>query len=124
MNNIYLYVGSAVLVLWGIGHLMPTKSVVSGFGDISADNKRIITMEWLAEGLTLCFLGILVAFSAFIIGSDQPATHLVARACAVLLFALAVVSSVTGARTAILPMKLCPFIKTAVGVIYIVGTLV
>ena len=59
-----LYIGSAVIFLWGLGHLMPTRNVVADFGDISADNKKIITMEWVIEGLTLCFLGVLVAVGA------------------------------------------------------------
>jgi len=34
-------------LVWGIAHLFPTKSVVEGFGEISDDNKKIVTMEWL-----------------------------------------------------------------------------
>ena len=62
LSNILLYVGSIVITLWGIAHIIPTRSVVNGFGAISADNKRIITMEWAAEGLALCFIGVLVLF--------------------------------------------------------------
>jgi len=36
-----LYTGSLLPALWGIAHLMPTKSVVDGFGEIGADNERI-----------------------------------------------------------------------------------
>jgi len=124
MQTAFLYTGAGVIFLWGVGHLIPTRSIVSGFGTLSPDNTRIITMEWLAEGLTLCFLGILVAVSAWVIGPDQPATHLVARACAAMLFVMAVISAFTGARTAALPMKLCPFVKSAVGIAYITATLV
>ena len=28
---VLLYVGAGILILWGIGHLMPTKSVGSGY---------------------------------------------------------------------------------------------
>ena len=42
-----LYVGAGLTALWGIAHLVPTKSVVDGFGDISEDNRHIITMEWI-----------------------------------------------------------------------------
>ena len=44
-NQILLYIGSVLPMLWGISHLFPTKNVVKGFGDISLDNQRIITME-------------------------------------------------------------------------------
>ena len=47
INDILLYVGSVIIFLWGLGHLIPTKSIVSGFGKISGDNKKIITMEIL-----------------------------------------------------------------------------
>lgn len=122
MQVLLFYVGASIILLWGIGHLIPTRNVVSGFGELSADNRRIITMEWVAEGLTLCFLGILVIVSVFYFGADHAATHLVALACAVMLFVLAGVSSFTGARTAVLPMKLCPFIKSGVGIMYVVAS--
>jgi hypothetical protein len=58
---VLLYVGGAIPFLWGTAHLFPTKSVVRGFGEISADNKNIITMEWIIEGIALIFIGTLVA---------------------------------------------------------------
>lgn len=123
MQVILLYLGAAVIFVWGLGHLIPTRNIVAGFGALSLDNKRIITMEWLAEGLTLCFLGLLVATMVFLVGPDQAATHVVARACSVMLFVLAGVSAFTGARTTVLPMKLCPFIKSGVALLFLTGTL-
>jgi hypothetical protein len=32
---------------------MPTRKVVAGFGPISADNRRVILQEWLAEAFTM-----------------------------------------------------------------------
>ena len=46
--------------LWGIAHLFATRAVVKGFGEISKDNKKIITMEWIVEGVSLIFIGTLV----------------------------------------------------------------
>jgi hypothetical protein len=60
INELFLYLGSIIILFWGIAHIIPTKSVVNGFIKISEDNKRIISMEWIAEGLTLCFIGVLV----------------------------------------------------------------
>jgi hypothetical protein len=48
MSETLLYSGSAVIFLWGLGHLFPTKPIVEGFGPISADNKRIITIVAIA----------------------------------------------------------------------------
>ena len=61
VNLILLYLASFFLVFWGAAHLFPTRSVVSGFGNISKDNQRIVAMEWINEGATLSFMGILVA---------------------------------------------------------------
>ncbi len=80
-------------------------------------------MEWIAEGITLCFIGLIVMVLVFYIGANEAATHLVARVCAFMLFILAGVSAFTGARTTILPMKFCPFIKSTVGIFYIVASL-
>jgi hypothetical protein len=123
MQATLLYVGAAVIFLWGLGHLIPTRGIVTGFGALSADNRRIITMEWLAEGLMLCFLGVLVGVTAWVLGADQPATSLVARMSAAMLLVMALLSSLTGARTSVLPMKLCPVVKSAVAVVFVAGTL-
>ena len=121
INQILLYVGSCVIFLWGVGHVIPTRSVVKGFGEISKDNRLIITMEWIAEGMTLCFIGILVALVTVFGGLDNEVTHIVIRASAVMLIVLAFVSSATGARTSILPMRLCPRIKSGVALLYVLG---
>jgi len=44
INQITLYIGAALSVLWGITHIFSTANVVRDFGDISADNKTIITL--------------------------------------------------------------------------------
>jgi len=44
-SKIFLYIGSAIMILWGISHIIPTKSVVAGFGTVFTDNTRILTME-------------------------------------------------------------------------------
>lgn len=59
MANLFFYLAGAITIFWGISHLFPTKKVVKGFGEISVDNKRIITMEWIIEGATLIFIGTL-----------------------------------------------------------------
>jgi hypothetical protein len=119
IQSAILYVGSTVIFLWGVGHLMPTRDVVAGFGSISSDNRKIITMEWVIEGLTLCFLGVTVALATASLGADAAGTRFVARSAGAMLFVLAGVSAFTGARTAVLPMKLCPVIKTVVGLAFV-----
>ena len=122
ISIIMLYVGSVVITLWGVAHIVPTKSVVRGFGPISQDNRRIITMEWIAEGLTLCFIGLLVLFINIWGGSQSQASVIVYRASAVMLVIMAGLTASTGARTSIVPIKICPFVKTAVAILFFLGT--
>ena len=123
IDLVMLYLGAALTVLWGIAHLFPTGSVVKGFGAISADNQRIITMEWIVEGVSLIFIGALVASITFIdpIGTVSKAVFLLS---AIVLLVLASVSLLTGFKVNFLPFKLCPFIFTASALLIIVGGLV
>jgi hypothetical protein len=66
IGEIVTYIGSFLVFGWGVAHLFPTQNVVSGFGDISADNRRIITMEWIIEGISLIFIGVLVALVTYV----------------------------------------------------------
>ncbi len=112
MPDMLIYIGSVVIFLWGIGHLAASKAVISGFSSEPLDNRRVITMEWTAEGLTLCFIGIVAALS----GGGA-----LLWACAGMLVALAVLSSFTGARTPVIPMKLCPIVKLCVAALFTLG---
>lgn len=121
MKDTFLYIGSAVIVIWGIAHIIPTRAIVNSFKPVSKDNKRIITMEWIAEGLTLCFIGILVLLvTASGSGANQTIIYL---ASATMLIILAGLTAATGARTSIIPVKICPFVKTAVAILFILGSI-
>ena len=123
MSNLLLYVGAIVITLWGVAHIIPTRSVVNGFGAISADNKRIITMEWAAEGLALCFIGVLVLLVTALGGVQNAVSHIVFRTSAAMLVIMAGWTALTGAKTAILPIKICPLVKTTVAILFLVASL-
>lgn len=116
-----LYAGAAVVIFWGIAHVaIPTRSIVGGFGPISSDNKRILLMEWLMEGVLVIFIGVLVAVVTNLAPEIGRTAHIVYQACAAVLLVMAVISLFTGARTSILPMKLCPPIfLTAAGLFFL-----
>ena len=122
-NELLLYIGSVVIILWGIAHLIPTKAIVSGFGEISDDNKKVVTMELIAEGLTLCFLGVLVLLVTIMTDSQSEAANIVYLACAGMLVAMAVLTALTGARTPAVWYKICPAVKTIVAILFVLGTL-
>ena len=121
-NEILLYTGSAVSIVWGIAHLAPTKPIVKGFGDISSDNRRIITMEWIAEGLTLIFIGLLVLLITALYDHSNAVSIFVYRASAGMLVLMAALTALTGARTKIIPIKICPFVKLSAAVLFILGS--
>jgi hypothetical protein len=123
MAKILIYLGAVLPLLWGISHLFPTKSIVKGFGDIGEDNKNIITMEWIVEGIALIFVGALVAVVTFIDpGSTISKAIYITVSC--FLVVLAVVSLFTGFRINFILFKLCPVIFTSSAVLISVGWLI
>jgi len=121
-SDILLYIGSIAITLWGLAHIIMTRAVVSGFEPISVDNKRVITMEWIAEGITLCFIGLLVLLITVLEGPENSVSIFVYRASALMLIIMAVLSLFTGARVPVLPYKLCPPIFTTAAILFIVGS--
>jgi len=113
MKNKTLLIGSGIItMLWGISHLIPTKSVVEGFGEISIDNKHIIAMEWINEGFTLIFIGSLILLVTLIKASDENVKKGVYLLSFIMLISMAVLSLFTGFKVDFLPFKLCPVIFT------------
>jgi hypothetical protein len=94
---------------------------VAGFGPISADNRRVLTMEWVAEGLTMLFVGALVA-AVTVAGSGGSTDLVVYRLSAGLLAAIAVLTAVTGARTPVVWFKACPFVMAVCIGLILVGS--
>jgi hypothetical protein len=122
-NEILIYTGSVIIILWGIAHLIPTKAIVNGFGAISEDNKKIIAMESVAEGLTLIFLGLLPLLVTLLADARSQTAHIVYLACAVMLLVMALLTLFTGARTPAIWYKICPAVKTVVAVLFILSVM-
>lgn len=122
LSNVLLYAGSISITLWGIGHIAPTRQVVAGFGTISEEHRRIITMEWVSEGLTLCFIGVLTLLMTLMAGPQNAIADIAYRACGVMLLMMAAWTLATGARTSITAIKLCPAVKAGVAILLFVGS--
>lgn len=120
MAEILLYVASAMAGLWGIAHLFATRGVVAGFGALTVDNRRIVTMEWIVEGVALLSLGALVA-AVTAVDRTAPASSAAYAVTIATLVALALVSVFTGFRIAFLPFRLCPFVFGASATLIAVG---
>jgi hypothetical protein len=122
MNDTLIYIGSIIIILWGIAHLIPTGQIVKGFGEISADNKKVLAMEIISEGLTLIFLGVLpILVTAY--GDAQSLTaHIVFYAEAGMLLVMALITMFTGARTPVIWYKLCPAVKVIAAAFFVLGS--
>ncbi len=108
LRKILAYIGGSLSILWGISHLFPTKNIVKGFGEISPDNRYIIQMEWINEGLTLIFIGLITLAATIFTVKRTKAIKLIYLLSALMLMAMAVLSLNTGFRIDFLPFKLCP----------------
>lgn len=122
-QSTFLYTGSILILLWGIAHLFALKPVVRGFGELSQDNRLILTMEWLVEGLTFCFIGVLVLLITLLTIPQQATHRIVYLSSAAFLLILSILSLFTGARTKEIPFKICPVIKTVTAILFIIGSL-
>jgi len=111
INLIAVYAGSIIIILWGIAHLFPTAVIVRGFGEISADNKKILVMEWVAAGLWMCFAGALCLLVTVLGFGKDNAARVVYAASSAMLMISAVLGFATGFQTSNLPIKLCPFVQ-------------
>lgn len=123
-NIILVLIGAILTMVWGITHLFPTKNVVKNFGEISEDNKNIITMEWIIEGMSLIFIGLLVLLITLLGGIDNGVVIYVNVISSIMLFSLAVVSLLTGFKVNFIVFKLCPVIFTASGVLILLGSFI
>jgi hypothetical protein len=123
VSAIMLLTGSILTIGWGFTHLSATKAVVTGFGTLAAENRMIILMEWVAEGLTLCFLGLLVLVMAILGGKTNPYAVLVCRLSSLLLLTLAGLGLMTGAKSSLIPLKIGPWAKTGSALLILLGTL-
>lgn len=116
-----ILLGGLLTIIWGIAHLIPTKSVVNGFDNISINNIHIITMEWITEGLTLIFIGLIVIIVTIVSTSPSKVLRAVYLLTFVMLAAMSVLSFFTGFKVDFLPFKLCPVIFLTSGVLIIQG---
>lgn len=119
--EVLAYVAAALIALWGVSHAVPTRQVVKGFEPITADNRRVLTQEWLAEAFTMWGVAALVVVVT-VVDADSTVTDWAYRACAGLLLALAVLTAVTGARTPVIWFKICPVLLAGSSTLLLVAS--
>ncbi len=112
MSEALAYIAAGIVFLWGVSHIIPTKEVVAGFGDIGRDNRFIITMEWVAEGLSFMFVAALIVAVTWSGRSPEGAEDLVYRVTVGFLLTIGAWTAMTGARTKVIWFKMCPLVMS------------
>jgi hypothetical protein len=123
MSTVLAYVSAAMVAVWGVLHAVPTGRVLAGFEPVSADNRRIVKQEWLAEAFTMWGMAAVVIAATAAGGSAADVRAWVYRAVALLLAALAVLTALTGARTPVIWFKICPVLLSAAAVLLVAASL-
>ena len=123
MTAILACLAAAAVALWGVAHAIPTRQVLAGFEPITADNRRVLLQEWLAEAFTMWGLAAAVIVAA-VAGAQAEPTRWVYRAAAALLVALAALTTLTGARTPVVWFKICPVLLTGAAALLVIESLV
>jgi len=123
MADVLAYVAAGIVFLWGVSHIIPTKQVVAGFGDIGRDNRHIITMEWVAEGLSFMFVAVLVVAVTWSSQAPEAAEDLVYRVVTGFLLAIGAWTAMTGARTKVIWFRMCPIVMTVTSGLLIAASL-
>jgi CHASE2 domain-containing sensor protein len=120
-RKLLIIFGGLLNILWGVAHLFPTNSVINNFGNISIDNKKIILMEWINEGFTLIFIGLLVLAVTIANKENNKTLKIVYIAASIMLFSMAILSLFTGFQIDFIPFKLCPVIFSVSGILILQG---
>ena len=123
MSEALAYIAAGIVFFWGVSHIMPTRQVVAGFGDISTDNRHIITMEWVAEGLSFIFVAALIVAVTWSSAAAESAEDLVYRVIPGFLLTIGVWTAMTGARTGVIWFKMCPVVMTVSSILLVIASL-
>jgi hypothetical protein len=122
MIEFLAYVAAAMITLWGVMHAVPTRSVVRGFEPISVDNRRVITQEWLVEAFAMWFIAGVVVITTLVAGPSALITAWLDRISALMLVGLAVLTTLTGARTPVIWFKVCPVLQTGAAILLVLAS--
>lgn len=121
-SDVLAYAASAILVAWGVAHLAATRAVVASFGRISLANRRILIMEWMAEGFMHISIGLLVILATAIHGAADSTTELLYVVCAGILVLIAGLTALTGARTPVIWFRICPFVLSSAAALLVLAS--
>ena len=124
MSAVLAYAAAALVAAWGVAHVVPTRQVVAGFGRITADNRRVLVQEWLAEAFTMWGAAAMVIAATAAGGAVTDVRGWVYRVTAALLAGLGGLTALTGARTAVVWFKICPAVMAGAAALLLAASAV
>ena len=119
-----LYTGSILIIFWGIAHLIPSKSMLKVIRELSGDNNKIVMMEWIVEGISIIFIGMLVIIVTYITGTEKVGSRIVFLSSGTMLLILTLWSLSKISKKSAKTMKACLVIKSAVAFMYIYSIMI
>jgi hypothetical protein len=60
MAALLAYFAGAIVASWGVVHAIPTRLVLAGFAPMTADKRRVLAQEWVAEAFIMWGIATLV----------------------------------------------------------------
>ncbi len=123
VTEVLAYIAAAIVAVWGLAHAVPTGQVLAGFEPVTADNRRIVLQEWLAEAFAMWGLAAVVVVVTAAAGTSTDARVWVYRVAAGLLIALGTLTALTGARTPVVWFKICPVVLGVSAALLVVASL-
>ncbi|HXZ75315.1 MAG TPA: hypothetical protein VEH31_31205, partial [Streptosporangiaceae bacterium] len=122
MAAVFAYVSAALVAAWGLAHAIPTRQVLASFAPITADNRRIILQEWLAEAFTMRGIAVIVIAATAAPGTSDIRAW-VYRAASTPLVGLGTLTALTGARTPVIWFKICPALLAVAALLLLLASL-
>ena len=127
MDSAWLVTAAAILAIWGTAHLVSTPRVIASLHPDTPDTRRVITMEWLNEGLTLLFIAALligvVVLAADDTGVSGDTGRFVLGTVVVMLNVMSAISLATGFRVRFIAYRLCPAVFTGSSLLVVAALL-
>ena len=123
MAEVLAFVAAGLVAVWGVSHAIPTRQVVAGLEPTTQDYRLIFLQEWLAEAITMWGIAALIIAATIVGDEDSGVTEATYYAAAALLVALAALTALTGARTAVIWFKICPALLGSSAVLLVMAGL-
>jgi len=121
MRFITITISATLLLALGIFHMFITESILATFGSLSFDSKQILLMEWILEGITLIFIGVLLMLVTYSDKANTLTSRLVYTISSITLFSMAILSLFTRFNTSLPIFKFCPFLFSFSAILILIG---